>query len=198
MIPSHARTRSDAYRGHVARLAASVMRGLSHDIANSVQMLSLDPPPPGALQVVRERLGRAAEVLAALAHSGEEDGAPSLLPDVLHEVAIWQSLQSGLPEASLEIVAPPSLPAIRTPHEAALHALLAMVTAAKERGARRLQWRTEPEGDRVRCELVAVGSGPPESQVIEFVTEAGGELRPAPDGTWVVRFPAVASVRGSA
>ena len=198
MVPSHARDRSDAYRAHLARLAASVMRGLSHEIANSVQMLSLDPPPPGALRAAQERLGSAAEVMAALAHAGDEDDAPSLLPVVLREVALWQSLQSGLPETTLEIVAPPSLPAVATSHAPLRHALLSMVTAAKESGARRLQWRAEPEGDWVRCELLPVSSASPHPEVVEFVAESGGEMRPAADAAWVVRFPAAPGLRGSA
>lgn len=198
MTPSHARTRSDAYRAHLAHLTASVMRGLSHEIANSVQMLSLDPPPPGALRAAQERLGRAAEVMAALAHSGDDDDAPSLLPDVLHEVALWQSLQSGLPETALEIAAAPSLPAIATAHAPLRHALLAVVTAAKERGARRLQWRAEPEGGWIRCELLPVGSAPPGREVVEFVAESGGAMGASADATWVVRFPAAPALRGSA
>lgn len=195
MDPDSAPARFEALR---ARLAISLMRGLAHEIANTVQMLSLDPPPPGALAAARERLGESTEVIATIARASDPEAGPSLLPDVLKEVVRWMSLQAGLSEARLEHELAPALPALALGQADARSILLAVITDAREHGTRRFRLRAEQADGRIRCDLVHGGAPPPSAASIEFAVSRGVDVRVV-SGTHIeLSFAAATRVTGSA
>lgn len=194
MDPDHFRALLDAHR---ARLTTSVLRGLSHEVANSVQMLSLDAPSAGALEAARERLTRAAALLASLARADDPDPGPSLLPEIMAEVLQWQALQSGLPEARIDWEAPRGLPALAMGHGLARTLLLLVMTCAKTGGARRIVCRAEITTEGVRIEFRGDGLPPPEAALAGFVSAAGASWTADAADRQSLVLPA-APVRGSA
>jgi len=107
----------------------TLARGFSHSLANATQLLALEPFPAGARAEAHERLVQAHARLGALHRPG--DGGPVRLPDVLAELDACQGMQIGWPATTLEIDAGP-LPALDADAGDLLHALLALVTNAKE------------------------------------------------------------------
>jgi signal transduction histidine kinase len=108
----------------------TLARGIAHHLANAAQMLSLDPTPPVARAEAAERVtlafGRLREV------TGEPDDAPVPVADALADLQELQRLQAGYPSTDLAIDAAPGMPAVGMPAADLRHALLALVTNAKE------------------------------------------------------------------
>lgn len=183
---------------HHARLTSTFLRGLAHELANAVQMLSLEPPPASALAATRERLTTAMEVLAALAAPEESQAGPTLLPDALREVALWHRLQSGLPDTRLELEAATSLPAVAAGHAHVRDALLVLLTAAKQGGATTASLKVAQVGERVRCELAHDGTVPLSSDARAYIESRGATLRCLSPTRWEASFDRFEGITGSA
>jgi C4-dicarboxylate-specific signal transduction histidine kinase len=139
----------------------SLARGLAHSLANASQMLALTDPGPMAREEARERVSRAAAVLGQF---GRPAGAPTptLLDEVLADLAELQALQSAFPSTVLPVECPAGLPPIGTPASDLLHALLAIVTNAKEACAPQraeLALRVEATPDGISIVLCDAGPG---------------------------------------
>ncbi len=119
-------------RADRAALAQSVARGLTHALANALQVIGYDngaalARAPGDLGLTAAR-----RVLLGLARPGESIVGPVPLGDVLAEVDDWQRCQTGLAPVPVEMTVAPGLPAARVCATHVRHALLDLVTNAKE------------------------------------------------------------------
>jgi len=119
-------------RADRAVLTQSVARGLTHTLANVLQVLSFRKSPsvprsPGDLGLAAAR-----RVLLGVARPGESIVGPVILGDVLNEVDDWQRCQTGLPPVPVRVTVAPGLPAARVCATHLRHALLDLVTNAKE------------------------------------------------------------------
>lgn len=194
MNPNHPSPAApDAAAGRAALVAAdrwrlwsSLVRGLSHQMANASQMLALDPVPAGALAEARERIAQAMAVLGALRDSGS--AGPTLLPSVIEELERAQRLQMEFPAAPFPVSLDPALPAVAGASEDLFHLLLGMVTLLKsaEPGRRTdlaLVARRHPSGAEV---LLEDRGGPPAPRpgdaLLALAAAVRGELRIAPGG----------------
>lgn len=146
-----------------AMLWRTLARGLSHDLANASQMLTLDPPSGTALSEARERVTRSARVLAAWGRSDAPTPPPSLVSDVMVTVDQTQSLQTGFPGVRFELALEPALPALAISSRDLEHALLSLVTNAKEMGARRIAIRAHREAGAVAFRVADDGPGVPDA-----------------------------------
>ena len=127
----------------------TVARGLAHQLGNASQMLALDPPPPLARA---EAAAHVATAHARLAESHRDDApAPTLVPEALADLQTLQRLQAGLPSTELAIDAPAGLPAVQMRAADLRHALLALVTNAKQ--------AVPGERARIRVRALAVSGG---------------------------------------
>ncbi len=139
----------------------SLARGLAHSLANASQMLALTDPGPMAREEARERVSRAAAILGQF---GRPAGAPTptLLGEVLADLAELQALQSAFPSTVLPVGCPADLPPLGMPGGDLLHALLAIITNAKEACAperAELALRVEATLDGVHIVLRDAGPG---------------------------------------
>jgi len=119
-------------RADRAALTQTVARGLTHALANALQVISYDngaalSRAPGDLGLTAAR-----RVLLGVARPGESIVGPVLLGDVLAEVDDWQRCQTGLAPVPVEVTVAPGLPAARVCATHVRHALLGLVTNAKE------------------------------------------------------------------
>lgn len=181
-----------------AALAASVLRGLAHEVANAVQMLSLDSPSAASLSAARERLAGTAQVLSSLARDSEAGAGPAVPADVVAEVARWQSLQTEFAITAFTSEVTAGLPALACSHAHARAAILALVTDAKLAGATRVSLRVREEAGCVACELEQPETGPPSPGARMLAAEAGAALSAPAPGCRVLRLPALARPTGSA
>lgn len=142
-----------------AALWRTVARGLSHELANASQMLTLDPPTGSALVEARDRVTRSARVLAAFGRSEGAIPPPCLVSDVVVAVDQLQGLQTGFPGVSFELALESSLPALAISSSDLEHVLLSLVTNAKQSGARRIALRVHAEAGGVAFRVVDDGAG---------------------------------------
>ncbi|MFN8588889.1 MAG: hypothetical protein U1E86_28010 [Burkholderiaceae bacterium] len=174
------------------RLWSSLVRGLSHQLANVAQMMALDDVPPGALTESRERLADTTAALQALRTTSGT--APLLLTPVFDDLDRLQRLQMEFPSAPLDCTLEPGLPALAMRPEDLMHLLLACVTASKRAaGDERLAVRVDAreEGDGV---CVTIASPPsieadPGAAARALAERARGSVTTAP-GAMQVRLPA--------
>ena len=159
-----------------AALWRTVARGLSHELANASQMLTLDPPGGAAITEARDRVTRSAHVLAAFGRNEATTPPPCLASDVVVAVDQLQALQTGFPGISFELALERSLPALAVSSTDLEHVLLSLVTNAKQSGARRIALRVHAESGGVALRVVDDGAGvPPEWTVRLF--EPGATTR---------------------
>lgn len=163
------------------RLWCSLLRGLSHQLANVAQMLALDPVPAGALAESRERI---AETMAAIGALREPAGsAPVLLAPVLADLDRLQRLQMEFPSAPIATEIAPGVPALAVRADDLLHALLACVTAFKQAaGERRVELvlaaREDGAGACVTISAADGGEAPSPGEAVRSIVErAGGTVR---------------------
>ncbi len=163
------------------RLWCSLLRGLSHQLANVAQMLALDPVPAGALAESRERI---ADTMAALNALREASGsAPVLIAPVLADLDRLQRLQMEFPSAPITCDIAPGVPALAVRADDLLHALLACVTAYKRAaGERRVELVVAAHEDGAgACVTLSASDGgeapSPGEAVRAMIGRAGGEVR---------------------
>lgn len=164
------------------RLWSSLLRGLSHQLANVAQMLALEPVPTGALAESRERIADTAAALNALREQG--GSAPVLLAPVLADLDRLQRLQMEFPSAPVTCELEPGVPALSIRTDDLLHALLACVTAFKRAaGDRRVELRLtaceDGAGARVTIAALDGSPAPAAGDAVHAILErAGGVARP--------------------
>lgn len=162
-----------------AALWRTLARGLSHDLANASQMLSLDAPSEAALSEARERLERCAHLLAAMGRSDEAVPPPCLAGEVVAAVDQAQRVQTGHPGVRFEIRMEPSLPALAIAPRDLEHALLGLVTNAKQSGARHVLLQVHGEAGGVAFRVQDDGPGVT-AEVAERLFQPGFTTRGAP------------------
>ena len=143
-----------------AALWRTVARGLSHDLANASQMLSIDPPPSSGLHEARERVTRSAQVLAAMGRH-ESGRPPCVATEVAEGLLGLHALQTGFPGVQLEWTLEPGLPALNMASADLEHVLLSLATNAKQSGARHLRLQAHHAGAFVLFVLHDDGPGWP-------------------------------------
>ena len=145
-----------------AELWATIAPGLGHHLSNALMSLSL----PGRHEELRlsaqSRIEKANRILHGMCETSPTD-LPQALTRVLQDVEDWHRLQMGLPACELHVRIEPGLPGVA---DARLHhALLAMLTLAKEEGAARIEIAAAAAGGGIALEVSAgpstsPGSGP--------------------------------------
>jgi signal transduction histidine kinase len=158
--PSHSRLLILADRASLSRATA---RGIAHLLSNVLQVAAVVELPPlpktddgscGEDQLwgwVGSRLSIATRLLARLGRMDDAAHGPTLLHDLLHEVAEWNSTQPGAAAVTFEVRADPALPPVGLAPGSLLQAILALVSNAREAASER-------PGGRVVLEALAVGS----------------------------------------
>ncbi len=145
-------------RADRAQLTQSVARGLTHTLANALQVLNYRKDPALVPAIGDLGLAAARRVLMGIARPGESIVGPVLVGDVLAEVDDWQRCQTGLPPVPLTVSVVPALPAARVCGTHLRHALLDLITNAKEAVAGRrdaeirLSARAEADGITITVE----------------------------------------------
>jgi hypothetical protein len=127
-----------------AELWASIAPGLGHHLANALTTLSVPTRDGEVRQGARQRIEQAHRVLNGMCGEPGTDSRP--LAAILDDVDAWHGLQLGLPRASLRIEVAANLAA--TADTRLHHAIIALVTLAKQDGATAL-WlsaRRDEEG----------------------------------------------------
>ncbi len=162
-----------------AALWRTIARGVSHELANASQMLSLDPPTSTALGEARDRVTRSARLLATLGRSDQPTPPPSLVGDVVVALDLAQSMQTGFSGVSFEVALEPSLPALAMSSGDLEHVLLSLVTNAKQCGARRVAVRVHCESRGVAFRVMDDGPGVP-ATLAASIFDAGFSTRGAP------------------
>ncbi|MBI5170866.1 MAG: hypothetical protein HZA61_15360 [Candidatus Eisenbacteria bacterium] len=176
------------------RLWSSLVRGLSHQLANASQMLTLSDPPPSAIAESRERIAQAMTALQAL-RRGSGTG-PTLLTEVLEDVERLQSLQMDFPSTTLALEFAPDVPALACRPDEAVHLLLGVATAFKEAaGDRRAEIHLEvrPQGEGALLALREHATRPapePAPGMLALVESLGGSLERRADGSLSLWLPA--------
>lgn len=151
----------------------TLARGLAHSLANASQMLALDPGPAGAREEARERIERATARLAAT--HGSPTREPVVPAEVFAELDACQSLQISWPSTPIEWAIASPLPAVACHSGDLLHALLAVVTNAKEAAAGRARIRLSVHevGAHVEIRCEDEGPGIPEAARASAFEPAG-------------------------
>ena len=132
-------------RANWEAMLQSVSRGFVHELRNPLQAISLSaqtiPASPsdedvqfltGAVERASGQLARTIATLSQLYRVEAEDPAPVLLPDVITFVNELQRFQRTLPSVPVEVVVPPAPPPVVGVTARFSHALLCLVTNAKE------------------------------------------------------------------
>jgi len=120
-----------------AELWASIAPGLAQQLGNATSALSAPRSSDGSHLAIADRLGRTQRVLLGMTLL-DQPGGPAFLPHLITELQGWQALQLGLPKLSLEIELEPGLPSASGGSSHLLHALLTLITLAKETNASKL------------------------------------------------------------
>jgi hypothetical protein len=126
---------------------------------------------------------------------------PQAVTRVLEDVQDWHQLQLGMPRCDLQMKVQPALSGVSG---APLHhALLAMLTLAKQEGCAKVEMAASMAGDRVAIEVSAAPATNPDSGPMSARRQAviahliqclGGELRTSNAGaprSWRILLPAV-------
>lgn len=135
-----------------AQLWASIAPGLGHHLANALMSLGAPRQEPEALGHLTSRLERAHQVLSGMSDAGRT-AWPVCPASVLADVDAWHRLQLTLPSADFHIDCAADVPVVDGGTTRLHHALLALVTLAKESGAPRITIAVRREGDRAAFEL---------------------------------------------
>lgn len=118
--------------------------GIAHELSNALQTLVLvrsTADDPGglddadlkqALDTVTERLTEAVTALRELSRPPIGEMRPVIVRDLLQTVDQWQQYQKLLPRVPVTFDVAPDLPAVRADDRRVRHALLALITNAKE------------------------------------------------------------------
>lgn len=117
--------------------------GIAHELSNALQALVLvrsTAHDPGlddadlrqALDTVTERLTEAVTALRELSRPPMSETRPVIVRDLLQTVDQWQRYQKLLPRVPVRFDVAPDLPAVRADERRVRHALLALITNAKE------------------------------------------------------------------
>lgn len=176
------------------RLWSTLVRGLSHQLANASQMLTLSPPPPAALDEARERVAHATAALNVLRRP--HSSSPTLLAPVLEDVERLQRLQMDHPSTTVAMELTPGVPALALRADEAAHLLLALVTLFKDSaGERRAQIaltvHEDGLGARLEMREEATCPAPAAPASLEaLVASVHGRLEDGRDGAIVVWLPA--------
>jgi hypothetical protein len=176
------------------RLWSTLVRGLSHQLANASQMLTLSPPPPAALEEARERIAHATSALNVLRRP--HSASPTLLAPVLDDVERLQRLQMDHPSTTIAMMLSPGVPALALRADEAAHLLLALVTAFKDStGDRRAQitLTVHEDGLGARLEVREETTSPPpvpSAALVTLVASLHGRLEEGRDGALAVWLPA--------
>ena len=176
-----------------ADLWASIAPGLGHDLANALMSLSFPGDHPQTREAAQARIERAHRVLNGMSEGPR--ALPIPIADLLDDVLAWHRMQLQLPFCEIRVSIEPDLAA--TGDARLHHALLAVVTAAKEAGVTTLEVRVrratagfalEVEGDAV---APADGSRR-ETVVRHLLAGLGGRLAVSAAGgrtTWRIALP---------
>jgi len=134
-----------------ADLWASITPGIGHDLANALMSLSLPIDHARTRDAVQARIERAHRMLNGMTESPR--GLPLPIRDLFDDVLAWHRMQVQLPNCDVGVAVEPDLAGVG---DARLHhAILALVTEAKEGGATVLELRARSAGAEVVVELEA-------------------------------------------
>jgi hypothetical protein len=188
-----------------AQLWASVAPGLGHHLANALMSLAGPTQHPDLRHTLQGRLERAHHALSGMCES-DGGGWPVSLPTVLADVDAWHRLQLTLPRAELRRGLETGLVPVNGGRSRLHHALLALVTLAKEHGATVLELNALPAKGGVSIELSTAGTSLPAADaesapavsrrlavVSHLLASLGGRLsaRAIPGGcAWTIQLPA--------
>lgn len=173
-----------------AQLWASIAPGLGHHLANVLMSLSAPRHELEAVECLQDRLERAHHVLSGMGEKGSRPW-PVSIATLLADVDAWHRLQLSLPRAELRLDIAPDLAVVDGGTTRLHHAVLALVTLAKECGAETLALRARGEAGRAWIELDVPGTirsdGSPAVErrlaVVEHLMETlGGRLEWDADG----------------
>jgi hypothetical protein len=140
-----------------AQLWASIAPGLGHHLANVLMSLSATRHELEAVECLQNRLERAHHVLAGMSEKGSRPW-PVSIATVLADVDAWHRLQLSLPRAELRLDVAPGLGVVDGGTTRLHHAVLALVTLAKECGAEALTLRARGDAERAWIELDVPGT----------------------------------------
>ena len=159
-------------------LVRSVSRGMVHELRNPLQAISLSaqtipsaPSPDdiqfltGAVERSSAQLARTIALVSQLHRVPDQEPAPVLLPDVIAFVNELQRFQRSLPLVPIELVIPPGLPAVVGVDARLSHAVMNLVTNAKEAVGEDqglVTIRIETEGNEVLVIIEDSGPGVPD------------------------------------
>ena len=176
-----------------ADLWATIAPGLGHDLANALMSLSSPRDDAQTRQSARDRIQRARRALAGMS---EDERGPSVpIPDLCDDVIACQRMQLPLPRCEIRLTVDPTITAFGNAR--LHHAVLALVTGAKEAGARHLELRAQREGTgfslEVEADVEAPALGGRRATVVRhLLAGVGGRLDvTSEDGhtTWCMHFP---------
>ncbi|MEO8199982.1 MAG: ATP-binding protein [Gemmatimonadota bacterium] len=118
-------------------------RGVGHLIANVLHLFTLLDPAvygtdPGMAPTemdhrwISEKCHAALRVLTRAGHLAEPNEAPVVVQEILHEIEEWAELQGGVERAPCHVHCPEKLSAAGMPAVEILHAIMSIITNAKE------------------------------------------------------------------
>ncbi len=177
-----------------ADLWASIAPGIGHDLANALMSLSLPGDHPRTRGAAQSRIERAHRVLNGMTEGHR--ALPLPIRDLFEDVLAWHRMQLQLPGCDVGVAVEPDLAGVG---DARLHhAILALVTAAKEAGATVLELRARGQGNDVVVEIEAdVAPAPAESRrdlvVRHLLAGIGARLEVfagEASGVWRLTLPA--------
>ena len=176
-----------------ADLWATIAPGLGHDLANALMSLSSPRDDAQTRESARRRIQRARRALLGMSEDARGGSVP--IPELCEDVIACQRMQLPLPRCEIRLNVDPAIVAFG---DARLHhAVLALVTGAKEAGAQHLELRAQREGAgfslEVEADIQAPAMGARRATVVRHLLAGGGgrlEVT-AGDGhtTWCMHFP---------
>jgi two-component system C4-dicarboxylate transport sensor histidine kinase DctB len=147
-----------------AALYRSVAREIGHVLGNLLQVMAVARADLAAGGSTWDRLDTVSRVLARLADDGRSiASAPVVVRDVLTEVDEWQRCQRELPDVPVRFDADPLLPPACGVESEIRHALLALITNAREavagRAGAEVQVTAAASGETIALTVTDNGPG---------------------------------------
>lgn len=181
-----------------ADLWASIAPGLGHDLANALMSLSFPGDHPKTREAAQARIERAHRVLNGMSEGPK--ALPLPIADLFDDVLAWHRMQLQLPFCEIRVSVEPELSGAG---DARLHhAILAIVTTAKEAGAAAIELRARRAGEGAAIEIEADVAPAPgtasrrETVVRHLLAGLGGRFEVDADErrtTWRMLLPSTAT-----